>query len=87
LGKSDLIINVLAKEYLLETKIYYYEKQFLDGKNQLAYYCKSLGLNRGIYLVFCPEGISYPATIREKKETIDTVELSTYLVWYDEEKW
>jgi hypothetical protein len=87
LGKSDLIINVRSREYLIETKIYYYEKQFLDGKRQLAYYCKSLGLKKGIYLVFCPTGSRLPDTVKEQAEQIGEVEIATYLVWYDEEKW
>jgi len=87
LGKSDMIINIAANEFLIETKVYHSPAKFLDGKKQLAYYCKSLGLKRGIYLVFCPTGIYYPETVKEQKETIDTVEISTYLVWYDEEKW
>ncbi|OYT12973.1 MAG: hypothetical protein B6I19_07500 [Bacteroidetes bacterium 4572_114] len=87
LGKSDLIINVKSKEYLVETKIYYYESQFLEGKNQLAYYCKSLGLNKGVYLVFCPTGIKYPESIKELTENINQVDVSTYLVEYGEAKW
>ena len=91
LGKSDLIINVKSDEYLIETKIYYYEKQFLTGKKQLAYYCDSLGLKHGIYLVFCPKEANYPETIIEQNETIQiehkTIEISTYLVEYDETKW
>ena len=94
LGKSDLIINVQSEEYLIETKIYYYEKQFVDGKEQLAYYCRSLGLEKGIYLVFCPVGINYPKSIIEQVEQIEThresgqgTEISTYLIKYDEDKW
>ncbi|MCK5536382.1 MAG: hypothetical protein KAI79_06110, partial [Bacteroidales bacterium] len=91
LGKSDLIINVKSNEYLIETKIYYYENQFLTGKNQLAYYCDSLGLKRGIYLVFCPKEANYPETIKEENEIIKikdkTIEISTYLIEYDETKW
>ena len=87
LGKSDLIINVKSQEYLIETKIYYYESRFLEGKEQLAYYCKSLNLKKGIYLVFCPIGINYPETIKEQTETISDIEISTYLVDYDETKW
>ena len=87
LGKSDLIINVHSNEYLIETKIYYYEAQFVNGKKQLAYYCKSLGLNKGVYLVFCPEGIKYPDTVKEDNEIIEGVTIITYLVFYDEEKW
>lgn len=57
------------------------------GKKQLAYYCKSLGQKRGIYLVFCPNDINYPETVKEQTEIIDKVEIMTYLVEYDENKW
>ncbi len=87
LGKSDLIINVKGKEYLIETKIYYYETQFLRGKEQLTYYCQSLGQSKGVYLVYCPNNIRYPETIKEQKETINGVEISTFLIEYDEDKW
>ena len=87
LGKSDIIINIAAREFLIETKIYYSQSKFNDGKKQLAYYCKSLGLNKGVYLVFCPTGIKYPENVKEQTEIIDTVEISSYLVWYDESKW
>jgi len=87
LGKSDLIINVKSTEYLIESKIYYYESQFLTGKKQLAYYCQSLGLNNGIYLVFYPNTVNYSATVTEKTEIIETVNISTYLIEFDETKW
>ncbi len=87
LGKSDLIINVNSEEYIIESKIYYYETQFLTGKKQLAYYCQSLGLDKGIYLVFCPTGIKYPKTVTEQKENINKVEIITYSISYDESKW
>jgi hypothetical protein len=94
LGKSDLIINVRSTEYLIESKIYYYESQFLKGKKQLAYYCQSLGLDKGVYLVFCPNNVNYPKTIAEQNEAIENpigsghfVNISTYLIEYDEAKW
>ena len=87
LGKSDLIINVFEKEFLIETKIYYYEAQFLEGKQQLAYYCQSLELNKGIYIVFVPNDIKIPKTIKESKETINNVKISTYIIFYDDTKW
>jgi hypothetical protein len=87
LGKSDIIVNVNNKEYLIETKIYYAPKQFADGKKQLAYYCKSLGLNKGVYLVYCPNDIKYPEFVNEQTETINNTEISTYLIEYDETKW
>ncbi len=91
LGKSDLIINIKSQEYLIETKIYYYENQFLTGKKQLSYYCDSLGLKHGIYLVFCPKEGIYPETVKEEKETIQIkdkhIEISTYIIEYDKTKW
>ena len=94
LGKSDLIININSEEYLIETKIYYYESLFLKGKKQLAYYCQSLGLSKGIYLVFCPNDVNYSKSIIEQTETIEnpessgnTVEISTFLIDFDDTKW
>ncbi len=94
LGKSDLIINVKSTEYLIESKIYYYESQFLKGKRQLAYYCQSLGLSNGIYLVFCPNNINYSKSVIENTESIGNpesteqmVNISTYLIEFDDTKW
>ena len=94
LGKSDLIINVKSIEYLIESKIYYYESQFLKGKKQLAYYCHSLGLNNGIYLVFCPNNVNYSKSVIENTEAIGNpdsmeqkVNISTYLIQFDDTKW
>ena len=87
LGKSDIILNVRNKEYLIETKIYHAPKQFEDGKKQLAYYCNSLGQTKGIYLVYCPNDIRYAETVKEQTENIDNVAISTFLVEYDETKW
>jgi len=87
LGKSDMIINFNAKEFLIETKVYYAPKQFNEGKKQLAYYCRSLGLKTAIYLVFCAIGERYPKTVKEQSEIIDNVEIKTYLIEYDDKKW
>jgi len=87
LGKSDMILNIHNCEYLIETKIFYSMSKFTEGKNQLAYYCQSLGLNKGVYLVFCPNDIQYQTSVKEGTENIDNVNISTYLIQYDETKW
>ncbi len=87
LGKSDMIITVNGSEFLIETKIYRSPKVFSSGKKQLAYYCQSLGQNKGVYLVYCPNDIKYPQTVIEKTENIDGVQISTFLIEYDESKW
>ncbi len=82
LGKSDLIINVKGNEYLLESKIYYYELQFTRGKAQLAYDAKSLGLCRAVYLVFHTNKYPLPEEITEQ----DEVFIETFLIKFDETK-
>jgi AAA-like domain len=82
LGRSDLIINILDNEWVLEAKIYHNITQFTDGKAQLAYYIKSLGLNRGVYLVFLNKEVTNPYVL-EDTEVFDGVEIITYIVRYD----
>ena len=87
LGKSDMIINFKGQEYLIETKVYYSQSKFERGKKQLAYYCKSIGLNTGIYLVFCPINQKYPRNVKEQSQIIDDVDIKTCLIEYDDTKW
>jgi len=83
LGKSDLIINLLGKEYLFETKKYYGFNQFENGKKQLAYYCQKLNINEGIYLVFLSKQNEYPEEVIEEINIIDNITIRCYLVYYD----
>lgn len=85
LGRSDLIVNLRGHEYVLEFKIYRNPAQFERGKAQLAYYCKSLRIPGGIYLVFVPDTVKLPL-IKEDVSTIAAVEIKTFIVYYDEEK-
>jgi hypothetical protein len=84
LGRSDLIINILNNEWVIESKIYHNITQFTDGKAQLAYYMKSLGLSKGIYLVFLNKEVTNPYVL-EGEDVVDGVELTTYIVRYDVE--
>ncbi len=86
LGRSDLIINIRGQEILFESKRYYGERQFVAGHGQLAYYARSLGQKRAIYVVFTPQHLRYPTTIKEGRTTIRNVEIITYLIPYDEVK-
>jgi hypothetical protein len=85
LGRSDLIVNHNNREYVIEAKIYRTSFQFKKGKIQVAYYCKSLGIKEGIYLVFVPNTVTLPA-VRDEVENIDNIEVKTYIVLYDEDK-
>ena len=85
LGRSDLIVNVRGQEVVVEGKIYYHIAQFQKGKGQLAYYIRSLGLTKGVYLVFVNQKVNNPDVI-EAVEMIGNVEIGTYIVRYDIEK-
>jgi len=87
LGKSDMIINFNGQEFIIETKVYYAPKQFNEGKKQLAYYCKNSGLKTGFYLVFCPENQKYPQNLKEQTEEINKIDITTYIIKYDDTKW
>ncbi|MEY4905812.1 MAG: hypothetical protein RLZZ292_3627, partial [Bacteroidota bacterium] len=65
-------------------KIFYDSTQFEDGKIQLAYYIKSLNLTTGIYLVFAKTTTTNPV-VQEAEETIDGINITTYIVRYDVE--
>jgi AAA-like domain len=82
LGRSDLIINISNNEWVIEAKIFHNITQYTDGKTQLAYYIKSLGLNRGIYLVFVDKQVTNPKVL-EGEDVIEGVTLTTYIVRYD----
>ena len=84
LGRSDLLVNIDGREFVIEAKIFNYEKQFEDGKQQLAYYIKSLGLTEGVYLVFAKNTITNPI-LQEADEIIEGVHIKTYLVRFDVE--
>ena len=73
LGKSDLIININGKEQLIESKKYYHPKQFLDGRDKLVHYTKSLGLDEAVYLVFVRNDAYKAPVLIESKQTKDGV--------------
>jgi len=82
LGRSDLVVNLLNNEFVIEAKIFTDITRFAAGKTQLAYYAASLGLRKGIYLVFVNSEVENPKVL-ESVESIDDVTITTYLVRYD----
>ena len=87
LGKSDMIINIDNQEYLIETKVYGGITRFENGKKQLAYYAESLQLEKAVYLVYVEKNDRYPDTLKEQSEQVNNIEITTFLVEYDETKW
>ncbi len=87
LGKSDMIINIDNQEYLIETKVYSGVSRFEEGKQQLVYYAESLQLERAVYLVYRAKRAKKTERVKDDKEKINNIEISTYLIEYDETKW
>ena len=87
LGRTDLLIQVRNEELLIESKVFSSASLFQKGKKQLAYYCKHLGLTKGVYLVFIPEHLLaiHKETTFEAVELIDGIDILIYLVEYEED--
>lgn len=85
LGNCDLLINVAGHETVVEFKIYRDKTKYEKGKKQLAYYCRSISIEEGIYVVFIP-GYDKELNLKEAREMVDEVMIRSYLVYYDEEK-
>jgi hypothetical protein len=87
LGRTDLLINIKGEELLIETKIFYHERAFTNGKKQLAYYAKHLGLAQAVYLVFMPEHLLsiHKETVFESVGIIEGIDIYAYLVPYEED--
>ncbi len=81
-GRTDLLINVNQKEFVVEAKIYSDIVKFKRGKKQLAQYVKSLSLTSGIYLVFMESEISNDK-VKEEPEIVEDILIKTYLVPYN----
>ena len=85
LGRTDILINVRGHEQVVEAKVYKNITQFTDGKAQLAYYAKHLGLKIGYYLVFVSTEITH-SEVLEADELIEGIQIKTYLVRYELDK-
>jgi hypothetical protein len=81
-GRTDLLINVNKKEFVVEAKVYSDIVKFRRGKKQLAQYVQSLSLDSGIYLVFVESEIKNEH-VKEEYEDVDGVLIKTYLVPYN----
>lgn len=82
LGRTDLLINVNNKEFVVEAKVYSDITQFKNGKKQLATYAKSLNLDTAIYLVFVEAEVTNKNVV-ESNEIVDDVYIKTHLVYYN----
>jgi AAA-like domain len=85
LGRTDIVINVRNREYVVEAKVYHNITQFNEGKVQLAYYLQRLNLKQGFYLIFVDSEVTHPDVL-ENNEIVENVNIITHLVRYDLDK-
>ncbi|MDR1764973.1 MAG: AAA family ATPase, partial [Lachnospiraceae bacterium] len=50
--RTDVMVTFNKKRYIIELKIWYYEKRYQEGLDQLARYLDSCGLDTGYILMF-----------------------------------
>jgi len=77
-GRMDIILLFSGRKYIIETKLFYGEKQYQTGKRQLAEYLKSEQVGEGYYVVF--DYRSQKAQGRMEKEKIDTKTIFSYCI-------
>ena len=82
---SDLIINIDAKETVIEFKIYRDQARFERGKQQVAYYAQQLSIDECIYLVFA-RSVYEKLGIKDEVLEVGGVTVSVYVIFYDEAK-
>jgi hypothetical protein len=85
LGRTDMVINYMNKEYVLEFKVCSDRFQFKRGKKQVSYYARKRNLTEAYYVVFASERERIKKFLFEEEENIEGVTVKTFLIWYDEE--
>lgn len=84
-GRSDLMVNYKGEEYVIETKVYRDSYQAGKGLKQLAYYCQSVNIPEGLYLLFASNKLKVMG-IEEGVREVEGIKIYIYIVQYDEEK-
>jgi hypothetical protein len=77
-GRMDIILLFSGRKYIIETKLFYGEKQYQTGKRQLAEYLKSEQVGEGYYVVF--DYRNQKAQMRIEREKIDTKTIFSYCI-------
>lgn len=86
LGRTDMIINILDKEYILEFKMFTDRMRFNEGKEQVAYYARTRMLTEAFYVVFAATRDKNRPFLVNSTESIKDITVYTHVIWYDEEK-
>ncbi len=76
-GRMDIILLYKKQKYIIETKLFYNEKRYQNGKRQLAEYLKREGTQVGYYIVFDHRA---QAKNRIEQENIDSKIIFSYCI-------
>ena len=76
-GRMDMIILHNEKKYIVETKLWRNERQYTQGKQQLATYLSTEDVKEGYYVVFDHRETPEPRT---ETETINGLTIRSYVV-------
>jgi len=77
-GRMDIIILYQGRKYIIETKLWKGEKQYQDGKKQLAQYLQREGAGEGYYVVF--DYRKRQAKERRERENIGEMTILSYCI-------
>ena len=80
-GRTDILILYQGHRYIIETKVFVSQTQYQHGKQQLADYLTSEGLNEGFYVVFSQKHSAADALFFD--ETIAGKRIRTYIIRTD----
>ena len=70
LGRTDMIINIASKEYVIEFKVYSDGAKFNQGKQQVSYYARARNLSEAYYVVFAPTRDRNKEFLKDAEEDI-----------------
>ncbi|MBV7335176.1 ATP-binding protein [Chloroflexi bacterium TSY] len=71
-GEMDLVVFFRGTRFIIETKIWYGKKRFIDGQQQLVNYVTAANLNKGYIVLFSEQDISAEVGAPDNRP-IDTV--------------
>ena len=70
LGRTDMIINALNHEYIIEFKVFSDKFNYQRGKQQVGYYAQSRGLTEAYYVVFAAKRYQHIEYLKDSEEDI-----------------
>jgi len=70
LGRTDMIINALNHEYIIEFKVFSDKFNYQRGKQQVSYYAQARNLTEAYYVVFAAKKYQHIEYLKDSEEII-----------------